>query len=260
MAGKREVAFMKWLTSLALHLACLVAIAPTAHAAEAQKYAVVSLIGESLTITTFQPTTGSRLDTNIKETFVMPDSQIDRAALLAAEGAIKKVDPAATVVLLEVAALREMAEQRRLLDGEQFVAPQDLGLALKDAAATHLFLITKHRAEAALQAQRSKLGSGPLQGLGFYVDNQKRTRRSDTNESGQGFLAPYAYFKVSLIDLASSKLIKQHVVTATTTLSAARNANGIDAWGVLTTAQKIKMLVNFIQREMPVAAEKVMAP
>jgi hypothetical protein len=254
------VSFIKLFVSFALHLALLGAMANAAHAAEAQKYAVVSLIGESLTITTFQPTTGSRLDTNIKETFVMPDSQIDRAALLAADGAIKKVEPAATVVLLELATLREMAEQRRLLDGDRFVAPQDLGAALKDTAATHLFLITKHRAEAALKAERTKLGSGPLQGLGFYVDNQKRMRRSDTGESGQGFLAPYAYFKVSLIDLASSKLIKQHVVTATTTLSAARNVDGGDAWGVLTTAQKITMLVNFIKREMPAAAEKVMAP
>ena len=51
-------------------------LAGTVHAQssnEARKYAVLSLIGDALTVITYQPSTGSSLDTNRSESISMPD-------------------------------------------------------------------------------------------------------------------------------------------------------------------------------------------
>ena len=234
--------------------------AQTDAASPAKKYAVISLIGESLTVTNFRFTTGSHLDTNATEAMPMPDARLDRAVLSAADGAIKKMEPSATVAMMEVLTLRDPAQQKQLFDGERFVPPDDVVLALKTAGATHVLLITKHRAEASFQAEQVSLGSGSVQGLGFYVDHQKRVRLSDTLETGVGFLAPHAFFMVSLIDVGTSRVLKQQAVTRSRLLGVSRNSEDLGPWGILTTQQKVQMLLDFIKRDVPSATQKVMSP
>lgn len=225
--------------------------------AEHRKYAAISLIGDSLTVVTYQPSTGSHLDRNIQATIALPDAGFDRAALLAADEAIRKTDPSGSVVLLELPSLRLSTDPRRLLEGQQFVPSEELTAALKREGATHLLLVTKYRAAAKLQMSHEKVGSGMLEGLGYYVDRQLRVKRPDTGEVGIGFIAPYAYFKASLIDLALSKVLKQHVVVATTTISSAHNREGVDPWGALSPAQKITILVGLVRRELSIAVTEV---
>lgn len=55
-----------------------------------RKYAVLSLIGDSLTVVTYRPSTGSHLDQNVQQTVVLPDAIFDQAALLAVDEALGK--------------------------------------------------------------------------------------------------------------------------------------------------------------------------
>lgn len=217
-----------------------------------RKYAVLSLIGDSLTVVTYRPSTGSHLDQNVQQTVVLPDAIFDQAALLAVDEALRKVDPNALIILLAPSSRALRTERGYLLDGQRFSSSEELDVALKKGGATHLLLVTKHRADTNLQMRSTKVGSGKLEGLGYYIDRQLPTYRTDTGERGVGFFASYAYFKISIVDLATSTVLKQHTVTATTTLSAARarSKESFDPWDVLSPSQKIDTLRGMIRREI----------
>ena len=215
-----------------------------------RKYAVLSLIGDTVNVVVFQMSTGSLLDRNRHESFPVPDTVFDRAALLAAEESLKRIDAQSSVSLFSARSPDLFSEQWKLFDGLRIVLPDELNTTIKNAGATHLILMTKHRGEASLEAQSRKLGSGMLEGVGLYVDRQTRLRRSDTRQAAQGFLAPFVYVKISFVDLASSTVIRQQVITSTTTLSAARSNEGFDPWEVLTAPEKIDTLRRMVVLEV----------
>ena len=63
-------------------------------------YAVLSLVGDQLTVVRFEIATGSRLDKNPRRLVDLPDRSLDRTMIFAVEDAIKRADPGAKVVLL----------------------------------------------------------------------------------------------------------------------------------------------------------------
>lgn len=147
-----------------------------------RKYAVLSLIGDALNVVIYQLTTGSNNDTNRHESIPFPDAPFDKAALLAADAALRRSDAKASVVLLTPSSKALCQEQERLFSGSQAILPDDVAAALKAAGATHLVLLTKYRGDAHLAAERTNLGTGKLEGLGFYVDRVLRLKRADTGE------------------------------------------------------------------------------
>lgn len=227
---------------------------------QARRYAALSRVGDSLSVVRHEPEVGSHLDRNDRQTLALPDSGIDRMALLAVDKALKEADPQTQATLLDQPPPADGAAVEPLLDGDQFKPTEALSAALRTAGATHLILLSKYRSETLLKARHSHLGSGTLEGLGFYLDYTQKMRRSDTGESGQGFIAPYAYYRVSLIDLATLKVIKHHEVRASTTIGVARNREGFDPWETLSASQKLNMLLRFIRTETPPAVADVLQP
>jgi hypothetical protein len=65
-----------------------------------------------------------------------------------------------------------------------------------------------------------------------------------------GFLAPYAYFQVLLINLESGDVEKSDSVAASTSFSAARNKEGFDPWDALSSAQKVWAIRRLLQTEV----------
>ena len=249
----------QWKTApLSLALALLSAlISVTARAdslAAASKYAVLSLIGDSMTIVTYAKAAGSHIDQNQHQSIPLADPAFDHAAATAIEDALRRISPQVPVVLLSTSSPALFNDQQKLFDGSRVVLTDVLGDSLRSAGATHLVLVTKHRAETRVGARSGgsgsmSLGSGYLEGLGFYIDRQLSTKRGDSGERGRGFLAPYVYVKISLIDLASSTMAREEVVTASRMISAARSADG-DPWGAMTATQKAEVLRRLIDGEM----------
>jgi hypothetical protein len=101
-----------------------------------------------------------------------------------------------------------------------------------------------------LKVRKGSVGSGHLEGIGFYVDRDARMRRSDTGEVGIGFLAPYAYIKVILVNLALGEVVREHMVTASNTISAARNKEGFDPWDALDSTQKVAAINRLVRAEL----------
>lgn len=251
---------MDRLTRLLCLAACAAVWIPSmGHAAdgESRTYAILSLIGDKISVVGHESTTGSNKDQNRHDTMTLSDRVLDNTAVVAVDNAIKRLDARATTVSLASSDPKLYELQDKLFE------PQDQSLALLEAVkimlqnqnATHLVLITKHRSDAKLRLAHEYRGSGKIEGVGFYLDATLPTRRSDTYARGAGFLAPFAYIKVMLVDANTMAVIRERNTDESTTLSTARAEGSLRPVDVLTGAQKVavlqEMIAKAITRAMP---------
>lgn len=141
-----------------------------------------------------------------------------------------------------------LVDQPKALDeggGAELMLPV-LKEMLAKVGATHLLLVSKHRGEARLLFADGRMGNGFLEGLGFYIDRNNRVENVQTGDTSFGYLAPFAYFRVALIDLAASRVLGEEVVTASRAIGAQDKSN---PWDVLSGDQKVTLLQDFIRAE-----------
>lgn len=224
-------------------------------------YAIVSLVGDRVEIVLRSAVVGSSIDQNRKDGLASAKGAIDKAILAAADQALKKSDPASKPVLLLAndPALYQLQDKMLVDEATATVLLERLRPMLADAHATHLLLFTKYRHEASFPLGREHVGNGMIEGAGFYVDFTLMTRAIGTNERARGFLAPFAYFQVSLIDLATSTVLKNRTMLGGTTRSAARGESG-DPWDALSDAQKIDLLLRIVRYQAFSATTEIIAP
>ena len=93
--------FAPWrrVVAVVLVAAALPWVGATARAADppARTYAVVSLIGDQITVIQHRPQFGTRIDTNQRDEIPVADATFDRMAMSAAEAAIRRAQPGANV-------------------------------------------------------------------------------------------------------------------------------------------------------------------
>lgn len=220
--------------------------APAA-AAEITGLGVASAMGDVLTVVVHRAEVGSRVDQNLYQAAPNPDPSFDNTARqVAAEGA-RSALPRATLVQAVDLAGASSALARDWTDNKRFAPPAALLAQWQQAGLSHLLLVTRWRGATALKTLNTRVGSGHLEGLGFYVDKHQKMRRTDTGETGEGFLAPFAYLQLQLINLATGEVEKTEQVSSSSTLSAARNPTGTDAWSALEPAQKVRALQQLVR-------------
>jgi hypothetical protein len=228
-----------------------IAFAQDAKEQSKRSYAILSLIGDKLEVVTQVPKVGSYLDRNRHEIIPIHKPVFDNPALVSSEKAITQREPNAKVTLLRNNEPKLFELQERSLEatseGNEFI--KEVFSIAKDVQASHIILVAKYRAEANLEALGAHLGHGKLKGLGFYIDRTKRTRRSDTGEIGIGFLAPYCYIKVLLIETQTGTLQRSESVARGTTLSAARAKDSMHPWDVLSPQEKITTIERMVKSE-----------
>jgi hypothetical protein len=231
-------------------------------AALAQRhYAILSLVGDEMMIVQRELATGSRLDTNDRRAVQMPDATIDRMVVLAVEDAVKRAEPAAKTTLL-------VSRRQAVYDAVARALPNGTEAAFKavrpviDGArgATHLILVTKYRHAAMLRTDDGHVGSGTLEGVGFYLDRGGPliSRNSDTSSAERGLIAPYAYVRVSLVDLASGKVIAEERVIGSKAHTMGPAVMG-EAWASLSAQEKDRRLQEVIREETARVTPKVIA-
>ena len=247
-------------------LAALVLLAaPLAALAQAPKYAILSLVGDRLHVVQREFVTGTNMDRNERLIVELPDNTFDRAMSFAVEDALRKAVPGAQPVV--------MASRRGDLYDAVFNSPTYAeGIAkvhakvkplVEKTGATHLVLITKHRNRAMLRLRDGYVGAGYLEGLGFYVDQGTLTRNVDPNDAEAGFLAPYAYFNIWLLDVASGRVLARQAVIGSNAQpidnSNPRDRNEGNAWHRMTEEQKVMRLTEVIRDETARAVPMVLA-
>ena len=212
-------------------------------------YAVASIIGDRLLVVVADKGVGSSLDRNRKEFFELKTPALDNGAVVAIDDAIKEAAPQAKTVLMGLSA-RGMADvQARVLDEGGSVKPLvDLVRPVaQKAGATHLILAIKNRDEARIKSFNGLIGLGKLEGLGFYVDNVSRMENRQTGEGTDGFIAPFAYFRILLVDLSTGAVMAEETVRDAQAFSSQK---ATFAWDALPPEQKVEMLQGIIRRSI----------
>lgn len=236
--------------------AVLFAAAALAHA-EDRKFAVMSLIGDEMLVVQYVPMIGGRIDKNTRDYLQLDDPVLDKTALLAADQALKQIDPAAKPVLL-FARQRSLYEASgQLLEGGNMTKLLGLVRPLaQGTGATHLILFTKVRSEARMQLRDATLGSGMVEGVGFYVDPTTDIILTKTGESATGFVGAFAYFRVSLVDLAKGEVVREERVVASRTRSVP-NTKASDVWSGTSGQEKMRTLQNLVRDEVAKSVPKL---
>jgi hypothetical protein len=226
---------------------------------QARKFVVISLLGDKLQIVTQQPKTGSHLDTNGRESFDLKGGVFDQAALAAIDAKVKQIEPKSSVFALKLASADVLGDPTKLLDGERFVSPAVLEPVLKQLNASHLLLVRRHRSESKIRSLRHGQGSGMLEGLGLYIDHETVLVPEGSSERHRGFLAPYTYFKVSLINLGTGKLEREKVITAGEARISDRREAASDPWEVMTNVEKVEFLRDQLKQEITLLLPDLLA-
>lgn len=242
-------------------LSLLAAAVGTARADEPSSYAVMSLVGDQLSIVTPRVQTGSHLDQNHRQVLPIPDDSLDATAARAADAAIRRVKPGARVHLYTTRDPKLFALQESLADSTE--AAGALASSLKEllaqSRATHFILVTKHRDDARIKMASQEVGIGRLAGLGFYVDRHMELVDVATSKRNTGFLAPYAYLRFTLLDAATLKPLRASAVRESQVLPTTPGATQ-HPWDVATSGQKVDALEALIRRSVDSAVAQLLAP
>ena len=214
------------------------------------RYAVLSIIGDRITLVGFRKTTGSRLDQNEKRTLTVSGPSIERSTLLSVDDAVKRALPKPATVLLTGGDPKLYSLQDAPPDkpGDAAEAVEAIKALLQQSQATRLILVAPYRADARFPLKQGYIGSGKIAGLGIYVDRVASIQLIETGESAEGFIAPYAYFSVSLIDAKSLATIRRQAVTESALIATAEVKTAAEPWDVLSNQKKVEWLEQLVRR------------
>jgi len=253
-----ESTHMRLLLAALLLLSCV-----SVDAAEARRYAILSLIGDRLLISQYVPPAAEGgVESNTHDFVQLEDPTLEKTSLMAVEQAIKKADPAAKPVLLFAQDGRIYTAQEKMLDegGNSLHMLDYIRGLLMGQDVTHLILVTKVRQSARLQVDRAQVGSGVLEGLGFYIDPSLPLKDTSTGKTGQGLVAPFAYIKVTLVNLAKSTIVKEEAATGSTVIGWGQFSETFNPWTNLPAERKVQLLQGVIRAEISGAVPRILRP
>jgi hypothetical protein len=241
--------------------ACVLALAPPWAAAQAARsYSVLSELARDVHVIIQQPKIGSNLDQNRQQRMPIPERVFDRAALAQAKAELQTAQPGAAVRTFVPLEADVFDPRQSFAPGSDAGLPADLKDALRQQGSSHLLLLTRYPAEAAIQTLNAKVGSGRLEGIGFYVDHQTLIDVRGANVVGRrGFLAPFVYLRATLIDGTSGRVVATRTHTRAEAYPAGEGADSPNPWDTLDAAQKVRLLSDMLQQALADVVPAVLA-
>ncbi len=224
-------------------------------------YALMSLVGDQFSVVFRREETSSRIDSNDRREFPIAAATLDDIAVSAAENAIKRLKPVSPVLRFSIRDPRLFALQDKLLvdSAESHGLREALVKLLRENGATRLVLVTKWRDDAQFKLVNTKTGTSKISGLGFYVDSYMRLVRLETGEGTTGFLGPYAFVSVTVVDVASMAPIRS-VPARESEMKLPLDAKGaVRAWDALTPEGKLEALERVLRRAVDHATVAALA-
>ena len=183
-------------------------------AAPGRRYVVMSLVSDKLSFVEKVGSTSDPTQNRPKTAEVpLPGSPYETAALRAIAAAMADADPGAGMSFLAASAPEFYADQDDWFDGDAVKLPEKLRKAVTGEQAGLLLLLTKWRGEAAISDGKTTVGSGKIAGLGFYRYARREGQGSADTEV-HNYIAPFVYTRLSLIDLATFRLVRSQVIQA----------------------------------------------
>ncbi|MEO8345211.1 MAG: hypothetical protein ABI607_05895 [Betaproteobacteria bacterium] len=234
--------------------------------AMAEKFLVLSLVGNQVTLVKQENSAGSHLDRNRYETMPINDTAIDDTALLAVKAALLKARPDATVEFLRARDPKAYSDRSTWLEQNSPVMRELMSALAREAESSpgvRLVLVapvadqpvmrradvdpdssqaagggTKNKSKAARMGHT--VGTGRVSGLGFYVG-------SDVEGLGM-----FANVQLALINLRNGTIAAHERIIAGVTDAAALVPNP-SAQGTLSGQEKFEAMQVLLNKEIATA-------
>ncbi|MFZ3321145.1 MAG: hypothetical protein WA190_02165 [Usitatibacter sp.] len=226
---------------------------------DAPTYAILSLLGDRITVVVHGQQTGTSFAAERRNVLKLTSPELDKAVLLSADKALRACAPGAKPTLLLTQSPDIYDSQAKVLDSDSSVEgllPAVLPL-VAPSQSRYLILVTKVRYDAQVVIRTGNVAFGKLEGLGFYMDTERPMYNTQTGEEYRGLIAPYVHFRASLVDVASQRVVKEQAIHVATLLP---SAAGIGAWDSIPASQKIAALSELLNYEVDRAVRLLMAP
>jgi hypothetical protein len=161
--------------------------------------------------------------------------------LICASSARADGNPADTFAILSLLGDRMTVVSHTEQTGTHFGSERHniVKLLVEGTHAARLVLLTKVRYDAEVIIRTGNIAFGKLDGLGFYVDTNRPMANVKTGDTYRWFVAPYAYFRVSIVDLGTGRAVSEQNVHASTTLA---SHAGVGTWEEITPQEKMNGL------------------
>lgn len=224
-------------------------------------YALLSLVGDNFTVVFRREQTGSRLDSNDRREYPIATAAIDDIALAAAEAVVKRLKPVSPVLRFSIRDARLFALQDKLLvdSADSHGMREALAALARENGVSRLILVTKYRDDAKFRLLTGTTGVGKISGLGFYVDNLMQIKTTTTGEGTRGFLGPFAYVGVAVVDVASMTPVRT-APGRESDMQLPLNATGaVRAWDALTPDGKVEALERVLRGAVEAATTAALA-
>ncbi len=233
-----------------------------AESAPIRNVAVLSLAGNSLALHVQRHQVGSRTENSPVEVRPVEDPVFDQAAIIAARASLLKLLPNAKLNLMTTQDKGLYSAQNEMFEHpEQHGEDREyLKSLLKEQGVSHAILISKFRSLATIKLIDATVGSGALEGLGFYVDDMIYTFNRGDSTTSRGMVAPFAYVRVRLLEADSLKVVGEG--TAKQSFVIARpsaDSTGMETFNNMTGADKIKNVRTALERAMDAVMPGVLA-
>jgi hypothetical protein len=227
----------------------------------APTFGLLSLVGDQFTVVFRREEIGSHIDPNVRREYRIDDATLDDMAVGAAENVVKRVKPVSPVVRFSIRDPRLFALQDKLLvDGtDSHEMREALAKLLREHQVTRLVLVTKWRDDAQFKVYEGATGTGKIGGLGFYVDPVTRIQNMSTGEETFGFLGPFAYLRVAVLDVASMTPIRSVPARESQMNQPLHETGALNAWDALTPAGKVEALEQVLRRAVESATTSALA-
>ncbi|MCK9688763.1 hypothetical protein [Scleromatobacter humisilvae] len=216
-------------------------------AAPGRRYVAMSLVSDKLSMVEKTGGVSDPTQNHPRTTEVpLAGAPYETAALRAMASGLAAADPAARTSFLAGSAPEFYADQDDWFDGDAVRLPEKLRQAVGGESADRLLLLTKWRGDAVISDGKTSVGSGKIAGLGFYrYARREGLSRDDTDV--HVYVAPFVYTRLSLVDLATSRLVRSQVV---------HDARPYPA--TITTAQQFDALLQMIDASTAAAVARAL--
>jgi hypothetical protein len=249
-----------WITRRVL-LAASLGVPLLTHAQGARRYVVVSLIGDKLGIVVAQNTTGSHLDRNLRSFSDDSSGTFDRWAVVAVAEELARIESAAAVFAVPMPPSKLHDQPELLLRSDGVVLPDAVVDVIERERATHVLLLTKIHANATFQLVNQPVGVGKLRGVGFYVDGTMALESvDDTEKRARGFISPYVYVRLSLVDVGNGRVVRDAEIKETQVFATFRNPNALVPWDAMDNEQKLATLRKMLESALSRSTRAVVRP
>ncbi|CAM3960444.1 hypothetical protein [Roseateles saccharophilus] len=224
---------------------------------DANKFAALSLLGDSVQLISLTPARGDTVQTG--EWTAAPAGGLDNAVLQAVNAAVASSAQGREAKLYTSSTRSLFGDPAALFVDGRLSLPGKLGEAVRQSGAARLLLVTRSRQEPALAGALPARILTSLEGPGFVLDQRPAEQIGFDGQAGLPVLAPYVSIRVALVDLADLKLKREQSLAVASRLPVSR-ASAANPWAATTAEQRVKALQALIETELPKAVLSLVQP